>query len=142
MGGSAGGLLSCACISQQGVEVGCWQEHVVERHLGRRLGRTIEYHPELCGGRVGFHNSMRGEIESLDNECFNVLLGDDFCIVHPDVFPQCFLVVWQLSFLLQRPLIPDKTMESCGSGESQFRSWVFSGERYHISARLLPAAGL
>ena len=33
-------------------------------------------------------------------------------------------------------------MESCGSGESQFRSWVLSGERYHISARLLPAAGL
>ena len=85
---------------------------------------------------------MRGEIESLVNGCFNVLLGDDFCMVHPDIFPQFFLVVWQLFFLLQRPLIPDKTMESCGSGESQFRSWVLSGERYHISARLLPAVGL
>ena len=63
-------------------------------------------------------------------------------MVPPDVFPQCFVVVWQLSFLSQRPLIPDKTMEGCGSGESQFRSWVFSGERYHISVRLLPAAGL
>ena len=85
---------------------------------------------------------MRGEIEILVNGCFNVLLVDDFCMFHPDVFPQCFLVVWQLSFLLQRPLIPDKTKESCGSGESQFRSWFLSGERLHISARLLPAVGL